>query len=169
MIVGITHDSNGRAIERLSVSTKVAIGLLPNGDRNHPTKLDHLVFLRKKKAGDCVVRGRMDPTHAAQWILLGCILCWPTTSCRSNCFPTAPEPCHSSHGNQAPGNRLRTCGSPTGSGFDPAKSLAVSPGAIKPLRFTAVAGRVYREQVPRWMTGMTGMTASKYIPFIKVG
>ena len=66
MIVGITHDSNGRAIERLSVSTKVAIGLLPNGDRNHPTKLDHLVFLRKKKAGDCVVRGRMDPTHAAQ-------------------------------------------------------------------------------------------------------
>jgi hypothetical protein len=50
MIVGITHDSDGRAIQRLSVFTKVAIGLPPNGDRNHPTKLDHLVFLRKKKA-----------------------------------------------------------------------------------------------------------------------
>ena len=49
MIVGITHDSDGRAIQRLSVSTKVAIGLPPNGDRNHPTKLDHFVFLKKKK------------------------------------------------------------------------------------------------------------------------
>jgi hypothetical protein len=50
MIVGITHDSDGRVIQRLSVSTKVAIGLPPNGDRNYPTKLDHFVFLRKKKA-----------------------------------------------------------------------------------------------------------------------
>jgi len=50
MIVGITHDSDGRAIQRLSVSTKVAIGLPPNGDRNHPTKLDHCVFLKRKKA-----------------------------------------------------------------------------------------------------------------------
>ncbi|HXW90309.1 MAG TPA: hypothetical protein VEK33_07160 [Terriglobales bacterium] len=50
MIVGITHDSDGRAIQRMSVSTKVAIGLPPNGERNHPTKLDHFVFLKKKKA-----------------------------------------------------------------------------------------------------------------------
>ncbi len=50
MIIGVTHDQDGRVIQRLSVSTKVSIGLPPNGDRNHPTKLDHFVFLRKKKS-----------------------------------------------------------------------------------------------------------------------
>src|SRR3989449_4687114 len=50
MIIGVTHNPDGRVIQRLSVSTKVSIGLPPNGDRNHPTKLDHFVFLRKKKA-----------------------------------------------------------------------------------------------------------------------
>ncbi|HEV2416494.1 MAG TPA: hypothetical protein VGX94_01690 [Terriglobia bacterium] len=49
MIIGVTHDSGGRVIQRLSVSTKLAIGLPPNGDRNYPTKLDHFVFLRKKR------------------------------------------------------------------------------------------------------------------------
>lgn len=49
MIVGVTHNRDGRAVQRLSVSTKVAIGLPPNGDRNYPTKLDHFVFLRKKR------------------------------------------------------------------------------------------------------------------------
>ncbi|MCL5005922.1 MAG: hypothetical protein M1404_05255 [Acidobacteria bacterium] len=49
MIIGVTHDEDGRVVQRLSVSTKVSIGLPPNGDRNHPTKLDHFVFLRKKK------------------------------------------------------------------------------------------------------------------------
>jgi hypothetical protein len=29
--------------------TKVSIGPPPNGDYNHPTRLDHFVFLRKKK------------------------------------------------------------------------------------------------------------------------
>ena len=48
MIVGVTHDHDGRVVQWLSVSTKVSIGLPPNGDRNHPTKLDHFVFLRKK-------------------------------------------------------------------------------------------------------------------------
>jgi hypothetical protein len=52
MIVGVTHDQDGRVVERLSVSTKVSIGLPPNGDRNHPTKLDHFVFLRKKKSSN---------------------------------------------------------------------------------------------------------------------
>jgi hypothetical protein len=51
MIIGVTHDQDGRVVQRLSVSTKVSIGLPPNGDRNHPTKLDHFVFLLKKKAG----------------------------------------------------------------------------------------------------------------------
>ncbi len=49
MIIGVTHDSGGRVVQWLSVSTKIAIGLRPNGDRNHPTKLDHFVFLRKKR------------------------------------------------------------------------------------------------------------------------
>jgi hypothetical protein len=49
MIVGVTHDSDGRAALRLAVSTKVAIGMPPQGDRNYPSKLDHFVFLRKKK------------------------------------------------------------------------------------------------------------------------
>ena len=50
MIIGVTHDQDGRVVQRLSVSTKVSIGLPPNEDRNHPTKLDHFVFLRKKKS-----------------------------------------------------------------------------------------------------------------------
>ena len=50
MIIGVTHDQDGRVVQRLSVSTKVSIGLPPNGNRNHPTKLDHFVFLRKKKS-----------------------------------------------------------------------------------------------------------------------
>jgi hypothetical protein len=41
-------------VQRLSVSTKVSIGLPPNGDCNHPTKLDHFVFLRKKKSANRV-------------------------------------------------------------------------------------------------------------------
>jgi hypothetical protein len=54
MIIGVTHDQNGRVVQRLCVSTKVSIGLPPNGDRNHPTKLDHFVFLRKKKSANRV-------------------------------------------------------------------------------------------------------------------
>ncbi len=54
MIIGVTHDPGGRVVQRLSVSTKVSIGLPPNGDRNHPTKLDHFVFLRKKQSGSRV-------------------------------------------------------------------------------------------------------------------
>ncbi|MCL5671613.1 MAG: hypothetical protein M1423_10025, partial [Acidobacteria bacterium] len=45
----VTHDTDGRAVLRLAVSTKVAIGMPPEGDRNYPSKLDHFVFLRKKK------------------------------------------------------------------------------------------------------------------------
>jgi len=54
MIIGVTHDNDGRVVQRLSVSTKVSIGLPPNGDRNHPTKLDHFVFLRKVKSANRV-------------------------------------------------------------------------------------------------------------------
>jgi hypothetical protein len=54
MIIGVTHDQDGRVVQRLSVSTKVSIGLPPNGDCNHPTKLDHFVFLRKTKTANRV-------------------------------------------------------------------------------------------------------------------
>jgi hypothetical protein len=60
MIIGVTHDQDGRVVQRLSVSTKVSIGLPPNRDRNHPTKLDHFVFLRKKKSPNRVGR-EVDP------------------------------------------------------------------------------------------------------------
>jgi hypothetical protein len=66
MIVGITHDSDGRAIQRLSVSTKIAIGLPPNGDRNHPIKLDHFVFL-KKKTGKEGLQWELDPELMAHY------------------------------------------------------------------------------------------------------
>jgi Recombination directionality factor-like len=66
MIVGITHDPNGRVIQRLSVSTKVAIGLPPNGDNNHPTKLDHFVFLKKEK-GEEGVEWEPDPELIAHY------------------------------------------------------------------------------------------------------
>jgi hypothetical protein len=54
VIIGVTHDQDGRVVQRLSVSTKISIGLPPNGERNHPTKLDHFVFLRKKKSANRV-------------------------------------------------------------------------------------------------------------------
>ena len=57
MSIGVTHHQDGRLVQRLSVSTKVAIGLPPNADCNHPSKLDHFVFLRKKKSAN---RGRWD-------------------------------------------------------------------------------------------------------------
>ena len=60
MIIGVTHDQDGRVVQRLSVSTKVSIGLPPNGECNHPTKLDHFVFLRKKKSSNWV-GGEVDP------------------------------------------------------------------------------------------------------------
>jgi hypothetical protein len=66
MIIGVTHDHDGRVVQRLSVSTKVSIGLPPNGDCNHPTKLDHFVFLRKKKTANRV-EWEVDPELTAQY------------------------------------------------------------------------------------------------------
>jgi len=66
MIIGVTHDHDGRVVQRLSVSTKVSIGLPPNGDRNRPTKLDHFVFLRKKKTANRV-EWEVDPDLTAHY------------------------------------------------------------------------------------------------------
>jgi len=54
VIIGVTHDHDGGVVQRLPISTKVSIGLPPNADRNHPTKLDHFVLLRKKKSANRV-------------------------------------------------------------------------------------------------------------------
>ena len=51
MIAGVTHDHDGRAGQRLSVSTKASIGLPLNGDYNHPGKLDH--FVASAPSGSC--------------------------------------------------------------------------------------------------------------------
>jgi hypothetical protein len=47
-IVGVTVSEQGEAIQRLAVSTKVAIGEVVRGkDSSYPRKLDHFIFLRK--------------------------------------------------------------------------------------------------------------------------
>jgi hypothetical protein len=56
-ILGLTHDENGSALEKLPVTIKVAIGEGPepgNGN-SHPRRLDHFVFKRKALRGQDVV------------------------------------------------------------------------------------------------------------------
>ena len=56
-ILGLTHDENGAALEKLPVRIKVAIGEGPEqGSQNgYPRKLDHFVFKRKTLRGQDVV------------------------------------------------------------------------------------------------------------------
>jgi hypothetical protein len=56
-ILGLTHDENGAALEKLPVTIKVAIGEGPEpGNQNdHPRRLDHFVFKRKTLRGQDVV------------------------------------------------------------------------------------------------------------------
>jgi len=56
-ILGLTHDENGTALEKLPVRIKVAIGEGPEpGSQNgHPRRLDHFVFKRKSIRGQDVV------------------------------------------------------------------------------------------------------------------
>jgi hypothetical protein len=56
-ILGLTHDENGTALEKLPITIKVAIGEGPepgNGN-SHPRRLDHFVFKRKTLRGQDVV------------------------------------------------------------------------------------------------------------------
>lgn len=48
-ILGLTHDENGAALEKLPVTIKVAIGEgpEPGSENGHPRRLDHFVFKRK--------------------------------------------------------------------------------------------------------------------------
>jgi hypothetical protein len=63
MIIGVTHDQDGRLVQRLSASTKVSIGLPPNGNCNHPTRLDHFVFLRKRRPAFTPLAGTPRGSH----------------------------------------------------------------------------------------------------------
>ncbi len=56
-ILGLTHDENGAALEKLPVTIKVAIGEgpEPGKENGHPRKLDHFVFKRKTLRGQDVV------------------------------------------------------------------------------------------------------------------
>src|SRR6266571_6925411 len=56
-ILGLTHDENGTALEKLPVTMKVAIGEgpEPGSENGHPRRLDHFVFKRKTLRGQDVV------------------------------------------------------------------------------------------------------------------
>ena len=56
-ILGLTHDENGTALEKLPVTIKVAIGEgpEPGNENSHPRRLDHFVFKRKTLRGQDVV------------------------------------------------------------------------------------------------------------------
>lgn len=56
-ILGLTHDENGAALEKLPVTIKVAIGEgpEPGKENDRPRKLDHFVFKRKTLRGQDVV------------------------------------------------------------------------------------------------------------------
>jgi hypothetical protein len=56
-ILGLTHDENGSALEKLPVTIKVAIGEgpEPGKENGHPRKLDHFVFKRRMQRGQDVV------------------------------------------------------------------------------------------------------------------
>ncbi len=56
-ILGLTHDENGAALEKLPVTIKVAIGEgpEPGKENGHPRRLDHFVFKRKTLRGQDVV------------------------------------------------------------------------------------------------------------------
>ena len=56
-ILGLTHDENGAALEKLPVTIKIAIGEgpEPGKENGHPRRLDHFVFKRKTLRGQDVV------------------------------------------------------------------------------------------------------------------
>jgi hypothetical protein len=50
-IYGLTHKTDGTAILRRSVTTKIAIGLPPKDKSDHPQRLDHFIFQKKGQRG----------------------------------------------------------------------------------------------------------------------
>jgi hypothetical protein len=55
-ILGLTHDENGAALEKLPITIKVAIGEgpEPGNENGYPRRLDHFVFKRKTLRGQDV-------------------------------------------------------------------------------------------------------------------
>ena len=47
MIVGVTVSKEGEIIQRLPVTTKLAIGLAPSGEKRWPERLDHFILLKR--------------------------------------------------------------------------------------------------------------------------
>jgi hypothetical protein len=68
-ILGLTHDENGSALEKLPVTIKVAIGEGPEpGNQNdHPRRLDHFVFKRKTLRAQDVVMGPGAGHRSGSW------------------------------------------------------------------------------------------------------
>ena len=50
-IYGVTHKTDGTAILRRSVMTKIAIGLPPKDKNDHPKRLNHFIFQKKAQRG----------------------------------------------------------------------------------------------------------------------
>jgi hypothetical protein len=50
-IYGVTHKTDGTAILRRSVMTKIAIGLPPKDKNDRPKHLDHFIFQKKAQRG----------------------------------------------------------------------------------------------------------------------
>jgi hypothetical protein len=64
MIIGLTHTRDGVPIQRLSVSTKIAVGLPPDKTKNRkaPVKLDYFIFQRRTNATTTLEAGwEIDP------------------------------------------------------------------------------------------------------------
>ena len=77
-ILGLTHDENGSALEKLPVTIKVAIGEgpEPGNENGHPRRLDHFVFKRKTLRGQDVVwvpAGDITQAHGEKPTQLGVI------------------------------------------------------------------------------------------------
>src|SRR5690348_8428022 len=77
-ILGLTHDENGAALEKLPVTIKVAIGEgpEPGNENSHPRRLDHFVFKRKTLRGQDVVwlpAPEISEAHGEQPTTLGII------------------------------------------------------------------------------------------------
>lgn len=76
-IVGVTHEKDGSPRISRSVTVKLAIGLPPAPGSNHPQRLDHFTFLRKKVDGkeikwvaDQSLIEHYTPTCREVWIVL---------------------------------------------------------------------------------------------------
>jgi hypothetical protein len=66
MIVGVTHEKDGRVKISRTVTTKIAIGLPPDEQNKYPRKLDHFVFLKKVKKGS-EIGWEVDPKLQEQY------------------------------------------------------------------------------------------------------